>query len=88
MRRRIAALLMVAGFMLATAAPAALAQPEEHPGQGSGATDPNPGQTQEASSHNVVPPTGKPGGARRDPTANEHDTSDPSTGRGKRNEPQ
>jgi hypothetical protein len=85
MRRRIAALLMVVGFMLASAAPAALAQPEDHPGQGSGAIDSNPGRSEGSKSHVSTPPPVKPGGTVRDPTASEHDTSDPRTGRGKRN---
>jgi hypothetical protein len=85
MRRRIAALLMVVGFMLATAAPAALAQPEDHPGQGSGATDSNPGNSEGSASHVSTPPGTKPGAVVRHPTANEHDTSDTATGRGRRN---
>jgi hypothetical protein len=84
MRRRIAALLMVVGVMLASAAPAALAQPEDDPGQGSGATDPNPGQTEASRSNHETPPNFKPGAGRRSTEANEHDEG-VNTGRGTRN---
>jgi hypothetical protein len=77
MRRRIAALLMVVGFLLATAAPAALAQ-------GEGGCDPQPGQVEKAQSPQINPPQGKPGATRRDSSGVEHDPSDPRTGFGDR----
>jgi hypothetical protein len=81
MRRRIAALLMVVGVMLATAAPAALAQ-------GEGGSDPQPGQTEKARAGHGPPSEVKPGLAHRNTQANAHDPSDPSTGFGRRVEEQ
>lgn len=80
MKRRIAALLMAVGFMLATAAPAALAQ-------GLGGSDPNPGTSEGSNSNHNTPPTEKPGGFHRNSHANEHD-SGTSTGFGQRVEEQ
>jgi hypothetical protein len=80
----VAALLVALGMLLVMAIPA-LAQPEDHPGQGSGATDSNPGMSEGSRSHNSTPPAVEPGSSVRHPTANEHDTSDTGTGRGRRN---
>jgi hypothetical protein len=54
----VAAAVMVLS-MLVVSAPA-FAQ-DEFPGQGSGATDPNPGQTEGSRSNHGTPPTQKPG---------------------------
>jgi hypothetical protein len=79
MRRRIAALLMVVGFMLATAAPAALAQPEGCPGG-----ELQPGQSGERERAPFDAPSGgKPGSALRSPSGDEHDPSADTTGRGR-----
>jgi hypothetical protein len=86
MKRRIAALLMVVGFMLATAAPAAFAQDgcvEEFPGAGSGACEVNPGGSEGSRSIHQTPPLTKHGAANRSGEANEHDTNT-DTGRGER----
>ena len=72
MRKYVAALLVALGLLLVMAVPA-FAQ-EEFPGAGSGATDPNPGQTEGSRSNHSTPPTTKPGLAHRDTEANEHDT--------------
>jgi hypothetical protein len=88
MKKRVAALLMVMGFMLATAAPAAFAQDgcvEEFPGAGSGACEQNPGGSEASRSNHETPPSSKPGGFHRDSTANEHDEGT-QTGRGTRTE--
>ena len=77
------ALLMVMGFMLATAAPTAFAQGEGSD-QGVGGSDPQPGQTEKAQSPQIDPPQAKPGGFTRSTTANEHDPSGGQTGFGKR----
>jgi hypothetical protein len=77
--------VMMVLSMFAASAPA-FAQPEKHPGAGSGATDPNPGRSEGSDSHLGTPPAGKPGNLFRSPTAGEHDQSDPRTGRGKRND--
>ncbi len=77
MRRRIAALLMVAGFMLATAAPV-FAVPEGCPGG-----EMQPGQSGErARAPQISPSEVKPGAGRRDPSGAEHDPSGDLTGRG------
>jgi hypothetical protein len=76
MRRRIAALLMVVGFLLATAAPVSA--------QGEGGCDANPGASEGSSSPNGTPPQGKPGHLNRDTTATEHDPSGSGTGFGNR----
>ena len=77
MKRRIAALLMIVGFMLATAAPV-FAVPEGCPG---GVMQ--PGQSGEkARAPQTVPSETKPGHTRRSPTADEHDPNDKTTGRG------
>jgi hypothetical protein len=81
MKRRIAALLMVMGFMLATATPAALAQGEGFD-QGVGGSDPQPGQTEKAQSSGIQPPQDKPGGLHRSDSS--HGTTDSTTGFGKR----
>jgi hypothetical protein len=78
MKRRIAALLMVMGFMLATAGPV-FAVPEECPGG-----EMQPGQSGErARSPFTVPSESKPGSALRSNSGDEHDTTDDSTGRGR-----
>jgi hypothetical protein len=82
MKKYLAALLVAVGMLLVMAAPA-FAQ-EEFPGQGSGATDPNPGNTEGSRSIQTVPPHQAPGSSRRSTTANEHDEGDKPTGRGKR----
>jgi hypothetical protein len=56
--------------------------------QGVGGSDPQPGQTEKARSGQSTPPQGKPGGIKRSPTANEHETSDSRTGFGRRVEEQ
>ena len=82
MKKYLAALLVAVGMLLVMAAPA-FAQ-DEFPGQGSGATDPNPGNTEGSHSIHSTPPQGSPGTIKRAGTANEHDTHDQLTGRGKR----
>ena len=77
------ALLMVMGFMLATATPTAFAQGEGSD-QGVGGSDPQPGQTEKAQSPQIDPPQAKPGDFTRSSTANEHDTSGGKTGFGNR----
>jgi hypothetical protein len=72
--RKYAAALLVAGGMLLVMAVPALAQ-DEFPGQGSGATDPNPGGSEGSRSIHQTPPTSKPGGIQRSSEANEHDTN-------------
>ena len=76
MKRRMAALLMVEGFMLATAAPV-FAVPEGCPGG-----EMQPGQTQGARSPFSTPSEGKPGSALRSESGDVHDTSNDTTGRG------
>jgi hypothetical protein len=83
MKKYLAALLVTLGLMLVMAVPA-LAQPEEFPGQGSGASDPQPGLSEKNRSPQSSPPEAKPGTGRRNVSAAEHDPSDPRTGRGKR----
>jgi hypothetical protein len=80
MKRRVAALLMVVGFMLAKAAPA-FAQ-ERRPG----ACDPNPGLSEGSASPWVTPLIGVPDVIIRHSTANEHNLpghDDGLTGRGR-----
>jgi hypothetical protein len=79
MKRDVAALLLALGLLLVMAVPA-LAQPEDHPGQGSGATDPNPGMSEGSRSWHQSPSETKPGAVRRNTTANEKNP-DTSTGR-------
>ena len=81
MKKYVAALLVALGMLLVVAVPA-LAQ-EEFPGQGSGATDPNPGNTEASRSNHGTPPEFKPGAGARNVEANEHDEGT-TTGRGKR----
>ena len=69
MRRRIAALLMVVGLMLATVAPV-LAQEET---LGPGACDQNPGFGEGSSAPIGTPPQLEPGASRRNTEADEHD---------------
>jgi hypothetical protein len=77
MKRRMAALLMVVGFMLATAAPV-FAVPEGCP-----AGEMQPGQTQDrARAPQSTPSEMKPGTGVRDDSGDVHDTSDDRTGRG------
>jgi hypothetical protein len=77
MKKRIAALLMVMGFMLATADPV-FAVPEGCPGG-----EMQPGQSGErARAPFVVPSEGKPGSGLRSASGDEHDTSNDATGRG------
>ena len=76
MKRRIAALLMVMGFMLATAAPV-FAVPEGCPGG-----EMQPGQTTGSHARQTSPSETKPGSARRSDSGDVHDTSDDQTGRG------
>jgi hypothetical protein len=83
MKKGIAALLMVVGFMLATAAPAALAQSEGFD-QGVGGSGPSPGRTKGSDANTSTPPHSRPGTNRRDSSANIHDTSDQRTEFGKR----
>ena len=71
MKKRIAALVMVVGFMLATAAPTFA--------QGVGGSDPNPGQSEGSSAPIGTPPQDRPGTSIRDPIANE---AEPRTGTG------
>ncbi len=76
LRKRVAVLVAAAVMvlsMLAASAPA-FAQ-DEFPGQGEGATDPNPGNTEASDSWHTPPPQNKPGAFRRDSTANEQDPS-------------
>jgi hypothetical protein len=83
LRKRVAVLVAAAMMvlsMLVVSAPAFA--------QGVGGCDSNPGRSEGSRSHVATPPPVEPGGTVRHPTANEHDTSDPRTGRGKRNEPQ
>ncbi len=82
--KRLAVLVAAAMIVLSmlVAAPA-FAQPEEFPGEGSGATDRNPGMSEGSRSWHTPPPGEKPGAARRDTTANEKNP-DSSTGRGER----
>jgi hypothetical protein len=77
MKRRIAALLMVVGFMLATAAPAAFAQ-------GTGKCDPQPGQAEKSRSPQAAPPGARPGDMHSDHSGGAHDTNSGLTGRGER----
>ena len=81
MEKYVAALLVALGMLLVMAVPA-FAQ-DEFPGQGSGATDPNPGNSEASRSVQGTPPNGKLGAVQRNPEANEHDTNT-LTGRGKR----
>ena len=77
MKRRIAALLMVMGFMLATAGPV-FAVPEECPGG-----EMQPGQSGErARAPQTVPSEVKPGSRHRAESGAVHDTSNDTTGRG------
>jgi hypothetical protein len=75
MKRRIAALLMVVAFLLATAAPAAFAQ--------GASCEPGPGGSEGSRSIQTTPPQTKLGAVAQDPEANEHDTGT-TTGRGER----
>jgi hypothetical protein len=87
LRKRVAVLVAAAVMMLSmlvVAAPA-LAMPEDHPGQGSGATDSNPGGSEGSKSHNSTPPPLQPGATVRDPGADPNDPFDGRTGRGERN---
>jgi hypothetical protein len=81
MKKYLAALLVAVGMLLVMAVPA-FAQ-DEFPGQGSGATDSNPGNTEASRSVQSTPPQQKPGAIRRNIEANEHDTGI-DTGRSKR----
>jgi len=79
LRKRVAVLVAAAVMvlsMLAASAPAF--------GQGEDGCDLQPGQTEKARSGQSTPPQGKPALIKRDTTANDHDTSDPRTGFGKR----
>jgi hypothetical protein len=82
MKKYIAALLVVLGLMLVMAVPA-FAQ-EEFPGQGSGATDINPGMSEDSDSWHTTPPGNIPGSVSRNPEANENNPDQFQTGRGKR----
>ena len=76
MKRRIVALLMVVGFMLATAAPGFA--------QGVGGCDPNPGNVEMSRDPIGAPPVEKPGSAQRTTIADENDPSGIETGFGER----
>ena len=82
-RKKVAVLVAAAVMVLSMFAVSAPAFAQEFPGQGSGATDPNPGMSEDSRSWHPAPSEVKPGSARRDPEANEHDSGE-ATGRGKR----
>ena len=76
--KRLAVLVAAAMMMLTMFVASAPAFAQE---LGSGACDPNPGESQASSSPYVTPPLSKPGVGSRDPEANEHDPSPTTTGR-------
>jgi hypothetical protein len=81
--KRVAVLVAAAVMMLSMLAASAPASAQEFPGQGSGATDPNPGMSEGSSSWHQTPSETKPGAVRRNTTANENNP-DTTTGRGER----
>ena len=85
MKRYVTGLLVAVGLLLVMAVPA-LAQPEEFPGEGSGASDSNPGVSEGSTSHVSTPPGNIPGAGRRSAPGDKHDTTDDLTRRGERNQ--
>jgi hypothetical protein len=83
--KKVAVLLAMAVMVLTMLVVSAPVFAQEFPGEGSGATDPNPGMSEDSRSRYTIPPENKPGSAERDAIANEKNP-DTLTGRGKRAE--